>query len=287
MKLLRITEIVQTFLLGMLCLVTLLVSGLGASTANAASYVTADRVWQSPITYWYLNGRWDWSSENTDTTVCNLRVCRVYICNFIGYGAPGQGFSARGICDNRQILTVRRGATAIQTQQEWASKYGTSGTWEAGPIGLPATVPLSGCVGFAISVGGSIFGDEVLPITSNSCGKVPPPNLNCTTSGKITIDYGTLDGSKLNGATASTTLSFTCNQAATATIKLNDSVIDLGRKGDLTAAISIGGKDLATGSDVAVKSGTVTTTITSTLKAKGTPAAGAFEGSGVLIIGYQ
>ncbi|WP_261420805.1 hypothetical protein [Serratia quinivorans] len=110
--------------------------------------------------------------------------------------------------------------------------------------------------------------------------------MSCTTSGKVTIDYGTLDGSKLNGATASTNLSFTCNQAATATIKLNDSVIDLGRKGDLTAAISINGKDLASGSDVAVKSGTVTTTITSTLKVKGTPAAGAFEGSGVLIIGY-
>ncbi|CAI1984046.1 Uncharacterised protein [Serratia quinivorans] len=119
-----------------------------------------------------------------------------------------------------------------------------------------------------------------------SCGAVPPADLTCNTSGKVTIDYGTLDGSKLNGATASTNLSFTCNQAATATIKLNDSVIDLGRKGDLTAAISINGKDLASGSDVAVKSGTVTTTITSTLKAKGTPAAGAFEGSGVLIIGY-
>lgn len=116
---------------------------------------------------------------------------------------------------------------------------------------------------------------------------MPPPDLVCTTSGKVTIDYGTLDSSKLNGATASTTLSITCNQAATATIQLNDSVIDLGRKGDLTAAISIGGKDLATGSDIAVKDGTVTATITSTLKAKGTPAAGAFEGSGVLIIGYQ
>jgi hypothetical protein len=120
----------------------------------------------------------------------------------------------------------------------------------------------------------------------SSCGQIPPLNLACTTSGKVTIDYGTLSSGQLNGATASTNLSFICNQAATASIKLNNSVIDLGRNGDLTAAISIGGKDLASGSDVAVTNGTVTTTITSTLKAKGTPAAGAFEGSGVLIIGY-
>lgn len=124
------------------------------------------------------------------------------------------------------------------------------------------------------------------PGSGGNCAYVPPFQLVCTTSGKVDINYGTLDGSKLNGATASTTLSFSCNQAATAEIKLDRTTLDLGRKGDLTAAISIGGKDLASGSDVAVKNGTVTTTITSTLKAKGTPTAGPFEGSGVLIIGY-
>ncbi|MDW5500715.1 hypothetical protein R6Y99_13060 [Pseudomonas lundensis] len=131
------------------------------------------------------------------------------------------------------------------------------------------------------------LGNSATVFPGTGCGLVPPANLTCTTSGKVTIDYGSLEASKLNGATANTTFSFTCNQAATATIKLNGSVIDLGRNGDLTAVISIGGKDLATGSDLAVKDGTVTATITSTLKAKGTPAVGPFEGSGVLIIGYQ
>ncbi|CAI0957848.1 Uncharacterised protein [Serratia quinivorans] len=186
---------------------------------------------------------------------------------------------------NLMNITIPSGTTANGAQKLWAAKYGTSGSWQLGPWSQPTYN--TNCVGIAVwntQVTGIPIG-TIFP--GSSCGLIPPLNLACDTSGKVTIDYGTLSSGQLNGATASTTLSFTCNQAATATIKLNSSVIDLGRKGDLTAAISIGGKDLATGSNVAVKNGTVTTTITSTLKAKGTPAAGPFEGSGVLIISYQ
>lgn len=184
------------------------------------------------------------------------------------------------------IVTLPRGTTASEAQKLWAAKYGTSGTWQLGPRGYP--VFGSDCSAFIIWNGVMTpLGNSATVFPGTGCGLVPPANLTCTTSGKVTIDYGSLEASKLNGATANTTFSFTCNQAATATIKLNGSVIDLGRNGELTAAISIGGKDLATGSDITVKNGSVTTTITSTLKAKGTPAAGPFEGSGVLIIGYQ
>jgi hypothetical protein len=194
---------------------------------------------------------------------------------------------ANNCVGNTAILNVKlpNGTTESQAQKLWAAKYGTSGTWELGPWSQPAFN--SSCVGIAVWNINAVISIQGVRFPGSSCGVVPPLNLACDTSGKVTIDYGTLSSGQLNGATASTTLTFACNQAATATITLNDSVIDLGRKGDLTAAISIGGKDLASGSDVAVKNGTVTTTITSTLKAKGTPAAGAFEGSGVLIIGYQ
>ncbi|CAI2468221.1 hypothetical protein AB6864_21440 [Serratia proteamaculans] len=286
MKLLRTPKMVQAFLLGGLCLVTLLVSGFGVLPANAAAYVSVDRSWRTPSGYpsfmnWNGTGQWEWPSENGNVSVCSLRKCRVLIC--VRRIDPSKRIPLT-LCDVK-TATILSGMTATQAQQEWVSKHGTSGSWQAGPSGLAGAYDQN-CVGFVIENDIGIFGGAI-PIIGASCGKVPPPDLVCTTSGKVTIDYGTLDSSKLNGATASTTLSITCNQAATATIQLNDSVIDLGRKGDLTAAISIGGKDLATGSDIAVKDGTVTATITSTLKAKGTPAAGAFEGSGVLIIGYQ
>lgn len=284
MKLLRITEIVQTFLLGMLCLVTLWVIVLGVLPANATPYVSTDRYWKTSggtMTNW--SGRWEWSSQVGDSSICPTGDCFMAVC-VLKRGS----LSALPRCyrDNSVLnVTIPYGATATDAQKLWAAKYGTSGTWQLGPWSL-ATYNTD-CVGIAVWNRPTPLGPNSSVFPGSGCGVIPPLNLACDTSGKVTIDYGTLDGSKLNGATASTTLSFTCNQAATATIKLNDNVIDLGRKGDLTAAISIGGKDLATGSDVAVKSGTVTTTITSTLKAKGTPAAGAFEGSGVLIIGYQ
>jgi hypothetical protein len=286
MKLLRTPKIVQTFLLGGLCLVTLWVSGFGVLPANAAAYVSVDRSWRTPSNYpnymnWNGTGQWEWTSENGNVSICSLRICRVYIC--VRRIDPSKGVPLT-LCDVK-TATIRSGMTATQAQQEWVSKHGTSGSWRAGPSGLASAFDQN-CVGFVVENTAGIFGGAT-PIIGTSCGKVPPPDLVCTTSGKVTIDYGTLSSGQLNGATASTTLTFACNQAATATITLNDSVIDLGRKGDLTSAISIGGKDLASGSDVAVKNGTVTTTITSTLKAKGTPAAGAFEGSGVLIIGYQ
>lgn len=286
MKLLRTPKMVQAFLLGGLCLVMLLISGLGAPSVNATPYVSTDRHWQvgNP---WLMrwSGRWEWPSQVGDTSICSLRTgCSMTICIFrVGAMTP-----IRNNCvGNTAILNVKlpNGTTESQAQKLWAAKYGTSGSWELGPWSKPAFN--TACIGIAVWNINTTFGVQGIIFPGSSCGKVPPVNLACDTSGKVTIDYGTLSSGQLNGATASTTLSFTCNQAATATIQLNDSVIDLGRKGDLTAAISIGGKDLASGSDVAVKSGTVTTTITSTLKAKGTPAAGAFEGSGVLIIGYQ
>lgn len=312
MKLLRITEIAQrstysttvrAFLLEALCLVTLLVSTLGVSLANAASYVSVDRYWQTTggsgstaggFTDGNWSGRWEWSSQTGDVSICSTSGrggCLVVLClvRFKDRGTSSNSLYC-GANNKPQLLNIMipNGTTAVQAQQIWAGKYGTSGSWQTGPWAA-FTMNSSSCFAMILWPDGGGFSSQFGNIFpgGSSCGQIPPPNLACTTSGKVTIDYGTLSSGQLNGATASTTLSFTCNQAATATIKLNDSVIDLGRKGDLTAAISIGGKDLASGSDVAVKSGTVTTTITSTLKAKGTPAAGAFEGSGVLIIGYQ
>ncbi|MFS7188711.1 hypothetical protein AB6848_24915 [Serratia proteamaculans] len=286
MKLLRTPKIVQTFLLGGLCLVTLLVSGLGAPSVNATPYVSTDRYWKTnggTMTNW--SGRWEWSSQVGDASLCSQRGgCSMSLCLFRTMSMTPISTKCVG---NTAILNVNlpRGTTESQAQKLWVAKYGTSGTWYIGPWSLPAWN--TECIGLAVWNINTSFGVQGIIFPGSSCGKAPPLNLACDTSGKVTIDYGTLSSGQLNGATASTNLSFTCNQAATATIKLNDSVIDLGRKGDLTAAISIGGKDLASGSDVAVTNGTVTTTITSTLKAKGTPVAGAFEGSGVLIIGYQ
>ncbi|MFS7161958.1 hypothetical protein AB6825_22490 [Serratia proteamaculans] len=232
-------------------------------------------------------GQWDWKEQSGDVSICNSTKrggCVVALCTrHVWYQCLS---TDGGMTISGMAITVPNGTTAAQAQVAWAAKYGTSGYWSIRNWQMSAMVDLREyCIGITIYPRSNSDLSEFIP--GSNCAEPPPPDLSCITSGKVTIDYGTLDGSKLNGATASTNLSFTCNQAATATIKLNDNVIDLGRKGDLTAAISIGGKDLAIGSDVAVKSGTVTTTITSTLKAKGTPAAGAFEGSGVLIIGYQ
>ncbi|WP_413502409.1 hypothetical protein [Serratia proteamaculans] len=252
------------------------------SNVLATPYVTVDKNYSKfrpgpsgvgGVTDYDYAGRWEWKEQTGDVSICNIPTgCFLKLTDYpqrLGPRIKGYG-----------MLNIGFGSTATQAQAKWASFYGTSGSWSVQTT--MGFTPITTCFGMVIMSGPQL---EFIP--GSSCASPPPVNLSCTTSGKVTIDYGTLDGSKLNGTTASTTLSITCNQAATATIKLNDSVIDLGRKGDLTAAISIGGKDLASGSDVAVKSGTVTTTITSTLKAKGTPAAGAFEGSGVLIIGYQ
>lgn len=259
---------------------------LGGYMGNALArpYVTVDKATFQPGTHIGVHafeGRWEWKEQSGNVPICHSstrRGCTIAIC-IKQYDWYCNSYKEQYI---NKYIYVPNGTTAAQAQAVWAAKYGTSGSWSVN--NWATAISISTCFGMAIWPSENYALSDF--IVGSSCATPPPVDLSCTTSGKVTIDYGTLDGSKLNGATASTNLSFTCNQAATAAIKLNDSVIDLGRKGDLTAAISINGKDLASGSDVAVKSGTVTTTITSTLKAKGTPAAGAFEGSGVLIIGY-
>nr|WP_315293286.1 hypothetical protein [Serratia proteamaculans] len=299
MKLLRTPEnalgtihpaTVRTFLLGALCLMALLVSGLGISLANAESYISTDRYWETwgstgagAFLQRNWSGRWEWSSQSGDTPICNQK-CTIALCKrtgSVGGDMISCGFGGTQLFSVKYIAAPA-GTTGSQAQQLWAKKYGTSGTWLIN--GWVGQVSTADCFGIVIFQGAGDL-SEVFP--GSHCGKIPPRDLACDTSGKVTLDYGTLEAGKLNDATTNTTLSFTCNQAATATMKLNANVIDLGRKGDLTAAISIAGKDLAAGSDIAVTNGTVTTTITSTLKAKGIPAAGPFEGSGVLIISYQ
>ncbi|CAI0788847.1 Uncharacterised protein [Serratia quinivorans] len=271
-----------------------------SGSAYSGAYLTTssyESVTIDAIHYWAY-GSYQWSSEESNSVICHrVGGCTVGICLWdLRPKIPSTGRSLT--CTDYAEASVRDytivvpdGATVADVQAQWVAEKGASGNFRV-YLGwfYPGKFEPAGnsCMGFLLwPLVGGVGSPNASLIAGQSCGILPPADLKCTTSGKVEIDYGTLEASKLNGATATTTFSLTCDRDATATIKLNDSVIDLGRKGDLTAAISIGGKDLATGSDVAVKNGTVTTTITSTLKAKGTPAVGPFEGSGVLIISYQ
>jgi hypothetical protein len=274
--------------------------------AHSALYTTVTGYYKTMVNnymyYYWVNGTYVWGPEGSPGDVICQRAggCTVGICMwdlkgrpvtnnpFDSYTCSGYGESST----KNSSITIPNGATVSDAQIKWAAEKGSSGGFRiyAGIFynSQPFSIAGNACMGLLVWPSVNQMADSGGKLISGqACGILPPNDLQCTTSGKVDIDYGTLEASKLNGATATTTFSLTCDRDATATIKLNDSVIDLGRNGDLTAAISIGGKDLATGSDVAVTNGTVTTTITSTLKAKGTPAAGPFEGSSVLIISYQ
>lgn len=294
-----------------------IVIGLSVSKAYSAYFLDIKVVKgvSAPISQPYfswaahITGKVGWYDTDDKQVIChNSSGCAVMLC----YPLGGNGGFI--YCLNATPIDVYRGitlpmvvipnnSTERDAQIAWDSKIGNFDVRFQDPDGHAGTMSTiagqykNACFRVMIAQTSTLtsgaYGTKPDPDPMRggnaACSYIPPYDLTCATSGKVEIDYGTLDGSKLNGSTASTNLSFSCNQVATAIVRLDRNSLDLGRKGDLTAEISIDGKNLGTsvGSNVAVTNGTVTTTITSTLKAKGTPAAGPFEGSGVLIIGYQ
>ncbi|TFZ52362.1 hypothetical protein E5C26_06480 [Serratia proteamaculans] len=257
----------------------------------------------------YMTGKVTWYDTDDKEVIChNSRGCAVLLCYPL-LGAGGFTYCLNYLPIDTSygrtlpMVVIPNNGTERDAQVAWDNKIGNFSTMFTGPSQATPTMQhvtkwyKNVCVRVMISQSNVPRNDgygvkpDPTPMRGGNaaCAYIPPYDLTCTTNGKVEIDYGTLDGNKLNGSVASTNLSFTCNQDATAIIRLDRNSLDLGRKGDLTAEISIDGKNLGTttGSNVAVTNGTVTTTITSTLKAKGTPAAGPFEGSGVLIIGYN
>lgn len=124
------------------------------------------------------------------------------------------------------------------------------------------------------------------PITA--CAPLKAPPVKCDLYGKTNIGHGTLSDNALEGAQASTRLNLSCSGSTSVSVKAtrtNSYGVRLRSDNSLYSEVKINQKDATNGINVATSSsGSAAIDVTSTLRARGSVAPGAFSGSTVITV---
>lgn len=198
----RLSYLVATFVSGVLLSV--------ASELQAASWGAV--LWANPVSG-YGEFQWGWPSESDTSTICfDSTGCIVTI----GPWDPNGGGSYGGINNPNgvsQKVVVPVGANTKTAHNMWVAKYGTSGSYTQWMWGSNKNLKNT-CYGFQVFQGGSsgTRTGDVLP--GAQCGKVPPPNLECSLSLPSQIDHGTVGTGETSVKEVTGTVS--CNLSANA-----------------------------------------------------------------------
>lgn len=144
------------------------------------------------------------------------------------------------------------------------------------------------CVGLMIWKGkGQAINNGTGEIVPGSyCGKIPPANVTCELENDIRYEYGTVSGIAVNGMTKTEFLAINCSQPADIVVTVGGGgSVHLG--GGVTSRFSINGTDLGGGARLTAPAGVRRVPVTAVLYSQAEPKPGNYQGSGVLVLGYQ
>lgn len=223
-----------------------------------------------------------WPHENDNIILCTNAVedCMILPCKVRKGVAPtcNKGY---------ETVIIPAQSTLAQARNRWVSRHGEiSSTFDyraylGGYEGL--------CFNMAVAYSTNPSANPSAFLPGTHCAFMPPPNLTCSVSDNLNINYGTLADDKADAAKAGADIEVRCSAAATVTLSIaGPRKIDLGRALQLQASLFINNKHLADG--FSFKAGTQTTTlrVTSILEAPASfPLAGPFQGSSVLMMTYE
>lgn len=122
------------------------------------------------------------------------------------------------------------------------------------------------------------------------CGLAPPPVGSCKLDGDITLDYGSVTAASLNGKVISKTSSVTCSKDMAIQLWLfnpsdDSDQVPLRSDNSIVAKLTLNGDSATAGKTINVTSGVATPfTVSSEALVSGTPEAGAFSGSAILLL---
>lgn len=122
------------------------------------------------------------------------------------------------------------------------------------------------------------------------CGLAPQPVGSCKLDGDITLDYGSVTAASLNGKVISKTSSVTCSKDMAVQLWLfnpsdDSDQVPLRSDKSIVAKLTLNGDSATAGKTINVTSGVATPfTVSSEALVSGSPEAGAFSGSAILLL---
>lgn len=224
-------------------------------------------------------GTYDWTSQTADFTLCtNISGCIIGIGCYLN-----DRYKCTNVTVADRYVTIENGDTIRVARDKWLRKYPASGSWKMGPVNWPDM-----CVGLMIWGGkGNIAGNKSGEIVRGSyCGKVPPANVTCELENDIRYEYGTVSGIAVNGMTKTEYLSINCSHTADVVVTVGGGgSVPMG--GGVTSRLSINGTDLGGGARLTAPAGVRRVPVTARLYSQAEPKPGTYQGSSVLVLGYQ
>ncbi|WP_413492499.1 adhesin [Morganella psychrotolerans] len=251
-----------------------------SSGASIFSYITESSGSPVNAVYTYIIERWDPEDSSAPNPCYGWSTCWININHKHDVdGSPGA--SAKSIVRVEKLRTLAEVREAVL--QNISLPY--QGT--AKHVG-PALNSNQECVGlFYESAAGGWSNGRLLP--GSLCGIAPPPVGACeVTSGSVILDYGDIDEVSLPGATRNRSISVTCNLDMNILVIASGS--DSGRvplraDNSLYADLFLNNNPGEKGAPIYVPAGGETLVdVKSVLQTRGRVAAGAFEGSGSIIL---
>ncbi len=239
------------------------------------------------VIYTYTISSWTSESDNQPNP-CYNKSQKCYL--YIDHRHEKDGTSG-AIADNSPVVEINEAKTIGDVRNLWlknASLPYTNTTEHSG------TTVTDECVGLFYIEGqyprrSVSFSKPIFP--TSVCGIAPPPTGHCQFSNDVTIDYGTVSATELNGKQASGTVSVSCdadmNLEAWLINPLDGSnTVKLRDDGSISAKLTLDGEDAShAGKAFSVsEGGSVPLTITSEAIVSGTPESGEFSGSAVLFV---
>lgn len=145
------------------------------------------------------------------------------------------------------------------------------------------------CVGLFYAA--AVHATNATLFPTSVCGIAPPPVGHCQLEGNTTIDYGSVSASTLNGEKRSSTATVTCDMDMSVDVWLmnptdNTDTVLLRQDGSIATKLTLDNENAAkAGKNVTAKAGEpVPLTITSEAIVTGTPEAGEFSGSAIMML---
>lgn len=231
-----------------------------------------------------------WPNERNNTIICHNATAECSVTTCAVRKAATSSPTCRVIPEQGAVISIPPQATANDATDIWRSRYGEISTKKSLYSGTSiANQYKDMCLVMTVM-------DSTIERPKNgnffpgsSCAYVPPPNLSCTVSDTLNINYGSLADSLVNGAKSSGDVILRCSAPATITLQLlGPKKIDLGRSGKLLASRYINDSNLANKFSVRVDTNNTSLRITSELESlMQYPDPGNFTGIGVLMMTYQ
>ncbi|HCM63145.1 MAG TPA: adhesin [Morganella sp. (in: Bacteria)] len=251
-----------------------------SSGASIFSYITASSGSPANAVYTYIIERWDPEDSSAPNPCYGWSTCWININHKHDIdGSPGASV--------KSIVRVEKFRTLAEVREAVLQKISLPYQGKAEHRG-PALNSNQECVGlFYESKSGGWSNGRLLP--GSLCGIAPPPVGACeVNSGSVILDYGDIDEFSLPGAARNQSITVTCN------LDMNILVIasgaDSGRvplraDNSLYADLFLNNNPGEKGAPIYVPGGGETRVdVKSVLQARGRVAAGAFEGSGSIIL---